>query len=112
MDEGIDDLQTFLELDSNDFTRLKLRTKVIKLIQRMQKEIYNDTVVEERLDEYHEGDDPQESNDMTTEEANICEESTLKDGNEYEGIVLESVSYPQIKQFAYFQPTNWSHRLF
>ncbi|XP_065072578.1 uncharacterized protein LOC135696960 [Ochlerotatus camptorhynchus] len=36
--EEIDDLDTFLQLDDNDFTRLKLTTKMIKIIQRVQRE--------------------------------------------------------------------------
>ncbi|XP_065082745.1 uncharacterized protein LOC135705098 [Ochlerotatus camptorhynchus] len=92
LDEGIDDLQTFMELDNNDFARLKLRTKVIKLIQRIQKELYDDTVIEERLEEYHEGDDHQEKyKDMTTEETESHEEDTLEGFNEYRGMILETV---------------------
>lgn len=98
MDEGIDDLQTFMELDNNDFARLKLRTKVIKLIQRMQKELYDDTVIEERLEEYHEGDDHQEKyKDMTTEETESHEEDTLEGFNEYRGMILETVSKGKLR---------------
>lgn len=38
-------MDTFIQLDDNDFTRLKLTTKMIKIIQRVQRE-YKDQEVE------------------------------------------------------------------
>ncbi|XP_065092129.1 uncharacterized protein LOC135712957 [Ochlerotatus camptorhynchus] len=34
--EEIDDIETFLSLDENDFTRLKMTTKMIKIVQKLQ----------------------------------------------------------------------------
>lgn len=83
MEEGVDDLQTFMELDNNDFDRLKLRTKVIKLIQRLQKELYNDPI-EERLEDTTED----QVEDVGTDEA----ENSLNGSSNYQGITLDSVS--------------------
>nr|XP_029721951.1 uncharacterized protein LOC115263165 [Aedes albopictus] len=71
-----------MELDNNDFDRLKLRTKVIKLIQRLQKELYNDPI-EERLEDTTED----QVEDVGTDEA----ENSLNGSSNYQGITLDSV---------------------
>ncbi|XP_065090547.1 uncharacterized protein LOC135711600 [Ochlerotatus camptorhynchus] len=48
--EEITDLETFSLLDNDDFTRLKLSTKMVKTIQKLQKLLENDLVVEELED--------------------------------------------------------------
>ncbi|XP_065075394.1 uncharacterized protein LOC135699115 [Ochlerotatus camptorhynchus] len=46
--EEITDLETFLMLDNNDFSRLKLSTKMIKTIQRIQSKCADDIIIEEQ----------------------------------------------------------------
>lgn len=40
-----------MELDNNDFARLKLSTKMVKIIQRIQKQCSDDFITEERLED-------------------------------------------------------------
>nr|XP_029718019.1 uncharacterized protein LOC115260840 [Aedes albopictus] len=86
VEQGIDDMQTFVELDNNDFSRLMLRTKVIKLIQRIQKELYDDMVIEERLEE-----DDHENGESSKESAKN-DEDALEGSNDFQGITLEKVN--------------------
>ncbi|XP_058820942.1 uncharacterized protein LOC131683138 isoform X2 [Topomyia yanbarensis] len=93
VEEGIDDMQTFVELDNYDFMRLKLRTKVIKLIQRMQKEILDDTVIEETLE--NESDEPNNNgeDDILNVDGEVVHEEELENNdrnNVYHGVVLET----------------------
>ncbi|XP_058817741.1 uncharacterized protein LOC131681054 [Topomyia yanbarensis] len=94
VEEGFDDMQMFVELDNYDFMRLKLRTKVIKLIQRMQKEILDDTVIEETLE--NESDEPNNNgeDDILNVDGEVVHEEALENNdrnNVYHGVVLETV---------------------
>ncbi|XP_062534937.1 uncharacterized protein LOC134204120 [Armigeres subalbatus] len=91
VNEGIDDLQTFLELDSGDFARLKLCTKVIKFIQRVQKEFYDDPVLEERLEECDEDVLDEVPSAVEEPDETQYEETTPDGSNDYRGIVLQTI---------------------
>ncbi|XP_062535172.1 uncharacterized protein LOC134204360 [Armigeres subalbatus] len=47
--EGIDEVNIFVDLNEQDFVRLRLRTKTIKVIQRLQKEFESASIVEEYI---------------------------------------------------------------
>ena len=44
-------METFLELKEKDFVRLKLRTKIIITIEKLQKQFLNDSLIVEELEE-------------------------------------------------------------
>lgn len=78
MSEGIDDVETFLELNDQDFSRLRMKTKLIKTIQKLQNEYMNDPIIEELVE------DPLD----ITEDPKSDEEPAT---NPYHGILLEKV---------------------
>lgn len=80
MREEITDLETFLMLDNNDFTRLKLTTKMVKTIQKLQKQLENDLVVEELEDQ----------NEVLMTEANVVATCSTA-GNNNRPINLDKV---------------------
>ncbi|XP_062551888.1 uncharacterized protein LOC134217124 [Armigeres subalbatus] len=51
-------------LDNNDFTRLRLSTKMIKIIQKTQKQ-YTDLIIEERLDDTDNADKAEDETEET-----------------------------------------------
>ncbi|XP_062551493.1 uncharacterized protein LOC134216658 [Armigeres subalbatus] len=79
LNEGIDDVETFLDLDEQDFTRLRLKTKLIKTIQKIQKDYMNNPIIEE----LEEGD-PLSISDNGNGEGNGGPSE-----NPYRGILLE-----------------------
>lgn len=105
--EGIDDVNIFLDLDNQDFVRLRLRTKTIKCIQRMQKEIRNAPEVEELVDDsmdelYTSAQSDEQTMEQTynnqMENSDVLlssdEDDTIDQSapNPYKGIRLEKVS--------------------
>ncbi|XP_065085959.1 uncharacterized protein LOC135707977 [Ochlerotatus camptorhynchus] len=98
--EGIDYVDIFLELNDQDFVRLRLRTKTIKYIQRMQTEIRNAPVFEESVDDTMDAthasaqsDDQTDNNQMEIVEDLLSsdEDDTVDESapNPYKGIRLE-----------------------
>nr|XP_029710258.1 uncharacterized protein LOC115256155 [Aedes albopictus] len=64
-------METFMMLDKDDFTRLELSTKKIKLIQKIQRQ-YTDLIIEERLDETEDtGANTEKEEDDPTVEADV-----------------------------------------
>lgn len=94
MSEGIDDLETFMELNEQDFSRLQMKTKLIKCIQRIQREISSGLTVEEFIVERLDPEDESYRN----ENAEVDDQDTDEDcvdsieENPYHGIRLEKVS--------------------
>ncbi|XP_062714475.1 uncharacterized protein LOC115253595 [Aedes albopictus] len=76
--EGITDIETFLELNDQDFIRLRLKTKLIKTIQKIQKQYLNDHIIEELEEEK----DPLSTSDVAPGTSGV---------NPYHGIVLEEI---------------------
>lgn len=81
-------METFMMLDKDDFTRLELSTKKIKLIQKIQRQ-YTDLIIEERLDETEdtgantgkEEDDPTVEADVSTNPEDIYKSINLDQVN-------------------------------
>lgn len=83
--EEIDDIETFLSLNDNDFTRIKMTTKMIKIIQKIQKDFQNSNeewIIEEV--EISPGKSQSNHVDNTSEK--------VDPDNPYKGISLEKVS--------------------
>ncbi|EAT33117.1 AAEL014625-PA [Aedes aegypti] len=91
--EGIDDVQTFMDLNDNDFTRLHLKTKIIKHIQRIQNEISQGPEIEEFVvEQLDEEEDNHEEEIADVAEYNSDEEDTgATEENPYSGIRLEEI---------------------
>lgn len=87
--EGIDDLETFLELKEQDFIRLKLKTKIIKTIERIQKELTNEFIIEERLNETTESES---FNAFEVKNTSYIIEDDTSESNPYKAIYLDKVS--------------------
>ncbi|XP_065085860.1 uncharacterized protein LOC135717162 [Ochlerotatus camptorhynchus] len=97
--EEIDEHEIFMSLNESDFKRLELNTKAIKIIQKIQKSVLSEQIIEE---EYLENDDtdataadehPTEVNAMQCDEQPNTEEhpdlEINDDPNPYTGISLE-----------------------
>lgn len=71
-----------MELNNSDFTRLNLSTKMVKVIQRIQKQCSEDLIIEERLDQ----------NESLNEEDDIKDHLSTQSSNIYESINLDKVN--------------------
>lgn len=75
-------------LDNNDFTRLRLSTKMIKIIQKTQKQ-YTDLIIEERLDDT---DNADKAEDETEETIVVEGEAIMNPEHIYKTINLDQVN--------------------
>lgn len=82
-----------MSLNETDFARLKLTTKIIKTILKIQKQLSDDQVIEEEYLETQETPEtPNEEAETATEANNQPTPGSSDVHNPYHGITLEHVS--------------------
>lgn len=87
--EEIDDIETFLSLNDNDFTRIKMTTKMVKIVQKVQNQLRDGK--EEWITEEVEASPTKPQIDETNTNQ-INTPHNVDPNNPYKDISLEKVS--------------------